>query len=49
MDKRPKEGPRQSYFKDINQRMGFTSYQIKENTACDREIRLHRQRSAFRN
>lgn len=48
MGKRLRRRPRQSYFNNINQRMGFTSYQYLKNTARDREVWLQRQGLAFR-
>lgn len=48
MEKRPRRGTfRQSYFKDINHWMGYTSYRHLKNTMRNREIWLQRQGLVF--
>lgn len=49
MGKRSRRRPRQSFFNDIKQQMGFTPYQHLKNTARNREDCLLRQGFVFRN
>jgi len=49
ISKQPRGRPRQSYFNDINQRIGFTSYQQLKNMARNRRDWLLRQGFTFKN